>query len=100
MELEYKTDMLIAEVSKFLLLQACHVDIVNEYRTAVRVGECPHNLQKGSLSSTTWAYYADNLTFLYQEIDAFQNLQRTKTLGDIFDSYHILLLNLSNLLKI
>ena len=84
MKLKHKADILIAEGRKFFLLHPADDSSVNRYRTRIRLVERSHNLQQGGFSGTAGTDNTDDLSFIYFQINAFQHLQRAKTLGYSF----------------
>ncbi len=80
MELEHKADMAVAECGKFLLPHTVDLCTVNNHRTAIRHIQRTHDLQQGSFTRSTGAYNADNLPFLYLQVNTPQHLQVTETL--------------------
>ncbi len=80
MELEHKADMVVAECGKFLLPHTVDLCTVNNHRTAIRHIQRTHDLQQGSFTRSTGAYNADNLPFLYLQVNTPQHLQVTETL--------------------
>lgn len=84
MKLKHKTDILIAESGQFFLLHPADYRSVNRHRARIRLVKRSHDLQESRFAGSAWANDTDDLTFIDFQINAFQHLQRTKTLGYSF----------------
>ena len=74
-ELEHKTNVLVAEGRERLFLQGQHICAAYQDTPSIGRIERTHDLQQGSFASTTGSYDAHYLTLLYLLIDALQHLQ-------------------------
>ena len=95
-ELEYETEMTVAEVGQFLLREGSGVDAVDTYGAAVGPVEGADDLQQGGLAGSTGADNADNFAFGDVQVNAFEYLQGAEALGDILDGNHFFRLRIEN----
>ena len=99
MELEHEANLLVTESGQFLLLQVAHFYPIDDHRTAVRLVQRSHNLQKSSLSGSTRSHYTYHFSFIYNKVYPFQDLKFAETLGYTLNFYHLILSHLLLLLS-
>jgi len=75
MKLEHESDMLVAEIRQVFLAEACHVDVVNLYRSSIGAIQGTDDLQESGLSGTTGSHDAYYFALADVQVDAFQHLQ-------------------------
>ena len=74
MELEHKSQMLIAEISQFLGGEFNGVDAIYDDLSIVRTIQCADDLQQRGLSCAAGANDAHHFAFVDVEVDALQYL--------------------------
>lgn len=79
-KLKNKTDFPVPEGRKFFFFQTVHLRTVQYNSSSVRLVECTHNLQQGSLSRPTGTYNTDHFTFPDFKVNPLQHLKCTKLL--------------------
>ena len=70
-ELEHKTQMLVAEIGQFLSRQATGVDAINNHLSAIGTVERTDNLQQGGLTGSAGANDTYHLALVDMKVDAF-----------------------------
>jgi len=78
MELKHETDMLVAEVGKFVGGQLVDIDVIDDDSAAVGLVECANDLQQGGFAGSGWSDDADDLAFVDVQVNTFEHLQLTK----------------------
>ena len=75
MKLKNETDVLVSKGRKFFFFHFTDFGSIYIDITVIRFIERTHNLQQGSFTSSTRPDNADNLPFIYFQINTFQDLQ-------------------------
>ena len=88
MELEDKSYMLVAELAELLCRKLAHVGSFDDDIPAVRLVECPDDLQQCGLTSTTRSDDTHHLSFIDMKVYPLEHLKVSEALSYFFDVYH------------